>query len=126
MQSPAGAGAAAPADDSALLVLGRFENGQAPEAEDANGAVTVAFRDITDRSEGITALVETERASTQSAKHGEWGCGFRSLISIAVPTACNACRFVCLMCTARMRISRFRCRTTTTANQLPRLQPRMP
>ena len=29
----AGAGAVAPADDSALLVLGRFENGQAPEAE---------------------------------------------------------------------------------------------
>ena len=69
----AGAGAVAPADDSALLVLGRFENGQAPEAEDANGAVTVAFRDITGLdSEGITALVATERASTQSAKHGDW------------------------------------------------------
>ena len=75
----AGAGAVAPADDSALLVLGRFENGQAPEAEDANGAVTVAFRDITGLdSEGITALVETERASRNRPSTANGSRGFRS------------------------------------------------
>ena len=69
----AGSGAVAPADDNALLVLGRFENGQAPEAEDANGAVSIRFRDIDGLdAEGITALVEEERASTQTAQHGEW------------------------------------------------------
>ena len=69
----AGEGEVAPADDSSLLVLGRFTDGKAPEAEDANGEVPIAIRDITGlEPEGVTALVETERESTQSAKHGEW------------------------------------------------------
>ena len=92
----AGAGAVAPADDSALLVLGRFENGQAPEAEDANGTVKVAFRDITGLdAEGITALVETERASTQSAKHGEWKPWF-PVIDFDRCTNCMQCLSFCL------------------------------
>ena len=92
----AGSGAVAPADDSSLLVLGRFSNGKAPEAEDANGKVNVAFRDITGlEPDGITALVETERESTQSAKHGEWKPWF-PVIDFDRCTNCMQCLSFCL------------------------------
>ena len=92
----AGSGAVAPADDSSLLVLGRFTNGKAPEAEDANGKVNVAFRDITGlEPDGITALVETERESTQSAKHGEWKPWF-PVIDFDRCTNCMQCLSFCL------------------------------
>jgi len=92
----AGSGAVAPADDSSLLVLGRFTNGKAPEAEDANGKVNVAFRDITGlEPNGITALVETERESTQSAKHGEWKPWF-PVIDFDRCTNCMQCLSFCL------------------------------
>jgi Pyruvate/2-oxoacid:ferredoxin oxidoreductase delta subunit len=92
----AGSGAVAPADDSSLLVLGRFTNGKAPEAEDANGKVNVAFRDITGlEPDGITALVETERQSTQSAKHGEWKPWF-PVIDFDRCTNCMQCLSFCL------------------------------
>jgi len=92
----AGSGAVAPADDSSLLVLGRFTNGKAPEAEDANGKVNVAFRDITGlKPDGITALVETERESTQSAKHGEWKPWF-PVIDFDRCTNCMQCLSFCL------------------------------
>ena len=92
----AGSGAVAPADDSSLLVLGRFTNGKAPEAEDANGKVNVAFSDITGlEPDGITALVETERESTQSAKHGEWKPWF-PVIDFDRCTNCMQCLSFCL------------------------------
>ena len=92
----AGAGAVAPADDSALLVLGRFENGQAPEAEDANGAVSIRFRDIDGLdAEGITTLVEEERESTQTARHGEWKPWF-PVIDYDRCTNCMQCLSFCL------------------------------
>ena len=92
----AGEGAVAPADDSALLVLGRFENGQTPEAEDANGAVPIRFRDIDGLdAEGITALVEEERESTQTAQHGEWKPWF-PVIDYDRCTNCMQCLSFCL------------------------------
>jgi Pyruvate/2-oxoacid:ferredoxin oxidoreductase delta subunit len=92
----AGEGAVAPADDSALLVLGRFENGQAPEAEDANGKVAIRFRDIDGlNSEGITALVETERESSNAAQHGEWKPWF-PVIDYDRCTNCMQCLSFCL------------------------------
>jgi Pyruvate/2-oxoacid:ferredoxin oxidoreductase delta subunit len=92
----AGEGAVAPADDSALLVLGRFENGQAPEAEDANGKVAIRFRDIDGLdSEGITALVETERESSNAAQHGEWKPWF-PVIDYDRCTNCMQCLSFCL------------------------------
>ena len=92
----AGEGAVAPADESALLVLGRFADGKAPEAEDAAGNVSLAFRDITGLDpEGITALVETERESTQSAKHGEWKPWF-PVIDFDRCTNCMQCLSFCL------------------------------
>ena len=92
----AGSGAVAPADDSALLVLGRFENGQTPEAEDANGDVQIRFRDIDGLdAEGITALVEEERESTQTAQHGEWKPWF-PVIDYDRCTNCMQCLSFCL------------------------------
>jgi len=91
-----GKGAVAPADDSALLVLGRFENGQAPEAEDANGDVQIRFRDIDGLdAEGITTLVEEERASTNAAQHGEWKPWF-PVIDYDRCTNCMQCLSFCL------------------------------
>jgi len=92
----AGSGAVAPADDSALLVLGRFENGQTPEAEDANGAVPIRFRDIDGLDAvGITALVEEERTSTNAAQHGEWKPWF-PVIDYDRCTNCMQCLSFCL------------------------------
>jgi hypothetical protein len=68
-----GSGRVAPHDRTAMLVLGRFENGQSPQAEDAAGAVTLRFHNITDfNADGIAELVESTRAETQSFKHGDW------------------------------------------------------
>ena len=92
----AGEGAVAPTDDSSLLVLGRFADGKAPEAEDAAGNVSLAFRDITGLDpDGVTALVETERESTQSAKHGEWKPWF-PVIDFDRCTNCMQCLSFCL------------------------------
>jgi Pyruvate/2-oxoacid:ferredoxin oxidoreductase delta subunit len=92
----AGEGAVAPADGSALLVLGRFENGGAPRAEDANGAVEIRFRDIDGLdAEGITTLVEEERESTKTARHGEWKPWF-PVIDYDRCTNCMQCLSFCL------------------------------
>ena len=92
----AGEGAVAPADDSSLLVLGRFSDSKAPEAEDAAGNVSIAFRDITGLDpDGVTALVETEREATQSAKHGEWKPWF-PVIDFDRCTNCMQCLSFCL------------------------------
>ena len=92
----AGDEAVAPADDSTLLVLGRFENGQAPEAEDANSKVQVRFRDINGLdADGVTTLVEEERESTQTARHGEWKPWF-PVIDYDRCTNCMQCLSFCL------------------------------
>ena len=92
----AGEGAVAPADDSSLLVLGRFSDSKAPEAEDAAGNVSLAFRDITGLDpDGVTALVETEREATHSAKHGEWKPWF-PVIDFDRCTNCMQCLSFCL------------------------------
>ena len=39
-------GRLAPADRASLLVLGRFDGGRPPEAEDAEGRVNIRFREI--------------------------------------------------------------------------------
>jgi len=91
-----GDGAVAPADDSALLVLGRFENGRTPEAEDANGAVAIRFRDINGLdADGVTTLVEEEREATQTARHGEWKPWF-PVIDYDRCTNCMQCLSFCL------------------------------
>ena len=92
----AGEGVASTTDGSALLVLGRFENGQAPQGEDANGEVPVRFRDIDGLdAEGVTALVEEEREATQSARHGDWKPWF-PVIDYDRCTNCMQCLSFCL------------------------------
>ena len=92
----AGDGEVAPADASTLLVLGRFENGQAPKAEDANSKVQVRFRDINGLdADGVTTLVEQEREDTQAARHGEWKPWF-PVIDYDRCTNCMQCLSFCL------------------------------
>ena len=92
----AGEGVTSTTDGSALLVLGRFENGQAPQGEDANGEVPIRFRDIDGLdAEGVTALVEEEREATQSARHGDWKPWF-PVIDYDRCTNCMQCLSFCL------------------------------
>ena len=92
----AGDGAVSPADESSLLVLGRFRNGQVPEAEDVNGQVSIRFRDINGHNpEEITQLVEKERESSQAAKHGDWKPWF-PVIDYDRCTNCMQCLTFCL------------------------------
>ena len=92
----AGEGLASTTDGSALRVLGRFENGQAPQGEDANGEVPVRFRDIDGLdADGVAALVEQEREATQSARHGDWKPWF-PVIDYDRCTNCMQCLSFCL------------------------------
>jgi Pyruvate/2-oxoacid:ferredoxin oxidoreductase delta subunit len=91
-----GSGRVAPHDRTAMLVLGRFENGQSPQAEDAAGAVTLRFHNITDfNADGIAELVESTRAETQSFKHGDWKPWF-PVIDYDRCTNCMQCLSFCL------------------------------
>ena len=88
--------AVSPADESSLLVLGRFSNGQVPEAEDVNGQVSIRFRDINGHNpEEITQLVEEERESSQAANHGDWKPWF-PVIDYGRCTNCMPCLSFCL------------------------------
>ena len=92
----AGNGEVAPADGSALLVLGRFENGNVPQGKDTNGQVPIRFRDIDGLDAvGVAALVEEEREASQSAKHGEWKPWF-PVIDFDRCTNCMQCLTFCL------------------------------
>ena len=92
----AGNGAVSPVEESSLLVLGRFNNGQVPEAEDINGAGSIRFRDINGHNpEEITQLVEEERENSQAAKHGDWKPWF-PVIDYDRCTNCMQCLSFCL------------------------------
>ena len=89
-------GAVAPQDRSSLLVLGRFNEGRAPAAEDASGEVQLRFHDITglDR-DGISSLAEKTRGETQTFKHGDWKPWF-PVIDYDRCTNCMQCLSFCL------------------------------
>src|SRR3989442_12946520 len=73
----AGGGRVAPADRTALLVLGCFDGGRAPQAEDADGQVHVRFQDISGFDwTRIAQTVEKVRADTNAARHGTWNQRF--------------------------------------------------
>src|SRR4051812_1356029 len=58
-------GRVAPADKSSLLVLGKFQDGRAPNGEDATGEVKVRFQDISGfDAEKISQSVEAVRTET--------------------------------------------------------------
>ena len=91
-----GDGKVSTADESSLLVLGRFDNGRVPEAEDINGQVSIRFRDINGHNpEEITQLVEEERENSQAAKHGNWKPWF-PVIDYDRCTNCMQCLSFCL------------------------------
>ncbi len=89
-------GRVAPQERGAVLVLGNFSGGQAPQVEDANGAVHVSVRDVENRdAAGIAALVEQVRESAGAAKHGEWKPWF-PVIDYDRCTNCMQCLSFCL------------------------------
>ncbi len=88
-------GSVAPADRTSLLVLGKF-NGPAPQAQDAEGRVTVRFQNLADTDAARVAdLVEAERAERGAAKHGEWRPWF-PVIDYDRCTNCMQCLSFCL------------------------------
>ncbi len=88
-------GSVAPADRTSLLVLGKF-NGPAPQAQDANGQVTVRFQNLADTDAARVAdLVESERNERGAAKHGEWRPWF-PVIDYDRCTNCMQCLSFCL------------------------------
>jgi Pyruvate/2-oxoacid:ferredoxin oxidoreductase delta subunit len=91
-----GSGQVAPADRSTLLVLGRFEGGKPPQAEDAAGQVNVRFQDITGfDSVRLTEAVETVRGEVNAAQHGSWKPWF-PVIDYDRCTNCMQCLSFCL------------------------------
>jgi Pyruvate/2-oxoacid:ferredoxin oxidoreductase delta subunit len=83
--------AVAPHRQGRLVVLGRFEGGQAPAPQDG-----VTFHDITGRdSQGIAGLVEQTREHVGAAKHGEWKPWF-PVIDYDRCTNCMQCLSFCL------------------------------
>jgi Pyruvate/2-oxoacid:ferredoxin oxidoreductase delta subunit len=88
-------GSVAPADRTSLLVLGKF-NGPAPQAQDANGQVTVRFQNLdgTDAAR-VAELVESERNERGAAKHGDWKPWF-PVIDYDRCTNCMQCLSFCL------------------------------
>ncbi len=91
-----GQGMPAPASRHQLLVVGQFDGGQAPSAEDAAGETPLRFEDITGLdATGIAAKAETVRAQTGAAKHGEWKPWF-PVIDYDRCTNCMQCLSFCL------------------------------
>src|SRR5262245_34110763 len=86
----------APAGRSSLLVLGRFEEGRPPTAEDATGAVSLRFQDVTGLdAAGLVAQVESTRVETQAVRHGDWKPWF-PVIDYDRCTNCMQCLSFCL------------------------------
>src|SRR6185312_11345729 len=69
----AAGGRVAPADHASLLVLGRFNQGRAPQAEDTDGQVNLRFQDISGfEANRVGETVEAVRADTTAAKYADW------------------------------------------------------
>jgi len=88
-------GRVAPADRSALLVLGRFDGGSPPQAEPTND-VPVRFHDITGLDAArIAETAEATRSETGAARHGDWKPWF-PVIDYDRCTNCMQCLSFCL------------------------------
>ena len=91
-----GDGRVAPADGAAMLVLGQFNQGRAPLGEDGAGQVTLRFQDVTGYdSSRIAETVESVRAETNAARHGDWKPWF-PVIDYDRCTNCMQCLSFCL------------------------------
>jgi Pyruvate/2-oxoacid:ferredoxin oxidoreductase delta subunit len=88
-----GSRTAAPADQAATLVLGRFSE-EAPAFN--NGSSQVSAKSISGLNPvQIAEVIETERASTGTARHGEWKPWF-PVIDYDRCTNCMQCLSFCL------------------------------
>ncbi len=91
-----GEGRVAPADRASLLVLGRFDGGPPPLAEDTDGEVSIRFQDIAGFDPNrVAETVESVRAGVNAAKHGEWKPWF-PVIDYDRCTNCMQCLSFCL------------------------------
>jgi Pyruvate/2-oxoacid:ferredoxin oxidoreductase delta subunit len=89
-------GRVAPADRSSIVALGRFDNGQAPQAEDAAGEVSVRFEHIDGQPPAdLAARVDAIREETHTSRHGEWKPWF-PVIDYDRCTNCMQCLSFCL------------------------------
>ncbi len=80
----------------ALLVLGKFAGGQAPEAVGVSAQTSVSVRDISGMETArVGELAEATRAETGAAKHGEWKPWF-PVIDYDRCTNCMQCLSFCL------------------------------
>jgi len=91
-----GEGRVAPADRTSLLVLGRFDGGRAPQAEDTDNQVNIRFQDISGFDiNRVGETVESVRTETNAAKHGDWKPWF-PVIDYDRCTNCMQCLSFCL------------------------------
>ncbi|MDQ3623706.1 MAG: ferredoxin family protein [Verrucomicrobiota bacterium] len=85
--------AVSPNDQSAMLVLGDFENGSVPEFHGGSVVRTQNIAGFTGSQ--IAEVVETVRTEKQAAKHGEWKPWF-PVIDYDRCTNCMQCLSFCL------------------------------
>src|SRR5438445_8510561 len=91
-----GEGRVSPADRASLLVLGRFDGGTPPQAEDTDGQVSIRFQDIAGFDANRVANAgESVRSETNAAKHGDWKPWF-PVIDYDRCTNCMQCLSFCL------------------------------
>src|SRR5438270_13998124 len=91
-----GDGQVAPADRSSLLVLGKFNGGKPPQAEDATGNISVRLQDISGFDPArVAETVEQARAQSNAVRHGDWKPWF-PVIDYDHCTNCMQCLSFCL------------------------------
>ena len=94
--SRAGLGARLAPGQKALIVLGEFDRGQAPDLEDADGAITLSACDITGLDPAaVTDLVERRRGDRPMNQPGLWKPWF-PVIDYSRCTNCMQCLSFCL------------------------------
>ena len=88
--------AVAPPDRSTMLLLGRFDDGAAPEFETAPGGPAVRASNVSGFAPAqVGDLVETTRAELGAAQHGNWKPWF-PVIDYDRCTNCMQCLSFCL------------------------------
>jgi Pyruvate/2-oxoacid:ferredoxin oxidoreductase delta subunit len=88
-------GGVAPADRTALLVLGKF-GASTPAGEDARGDVSVRFQNLDSIDAAhVAEVVEAERTQRNAARHGDWKPWF-PVIDYDRCTNCMQCLSFCL------------------------------
>ena len=89
-------GRVAPHQRGSLLVLGKFDDGHVPAVDDTPGETPVRVQDISALDTNrLTEFVESVRAETGAARHGDWKPWF-PVIDYDRCTNCMQCLSFCL------------------------------